>query len=282
LDLHFNSKTMNSFSGRTVFITGASRGIGKAIGLRLAAEGARIAVTGKTAEPHPKLDGTIHTAAEEIRAAGGEALAIEMDVRSEEQVVAAVAKTIEVFGGIDILINNASAIRLEPTEQLDMKYFDLMHDVNLRGTFLSSKYCIPHLRKSSNPHILNLSPPLNFEERWFAGHTGYSMAKFGMSLCVLGMAGELRKDGIAVNALWPATTIATAAIKNLLGGESVYLRSRWPSVVADAAAVILRWNSRNCTGNYFIDEQVLRAEGVTDFSPYSVDPTQWPMPDFFI
>jgi citronellol/citronellal dehydrogenase len=273
---------MTTFSGKTVFITGASRGIGKAIGLRLAAEGARIVVTGKTAEAHPKLEGTIYTAADEMRAAGGEALAVEMDVRSEEQVSAAVLKAVETFGGIDILVNNASAIRLEPTEQLDMKYFDLMHDVNLRGTFLASKYCIPHLRKSVNPHIINLSPPLNFEERWFAGHTGYSIAKFGMSLCVLGMAGELRKDGIGVNALWPATTIATAAIQNLLGGESVYRRSRWPSVVADAAAIILKWNAKHCTGNYFIDEQVLRAAGVVDFAPYSVDATQWPMPDFFI
>src|SRR5436190_10733855 len=208
-----------SLRGRTLFITGGSRGIGRAIGRRAARDGANVAIAAKTAEPNPKLPGTIHTAAAEIDAAGGKGLALLCDIRSEEQIAASVKKTVETFGGIDILVNNASAISLTSTEQTPMKRYDLMHQINTRGTFACSQACIPHLKRAANPHILNISPPLNMEERWFAPHVAYTMAKFGMSMCVLGMAGELRRHGIAVNALWPRTTIATAAIQNLLGGE---------------------------------------------------------------
>ncbi len=273
---------MTSLKGKTLLITGASRGIGLAIGLRAARDGANIAIAAKTAEPHPKLQGTIHSAAEEIEAAGGKALPLVVDIRSEEAVVKAVEKTAETFGGIDILINNASAISLTGTLQTDMKRYDLMHQVNARGTFLCSKTCIPHLKKAENPHILNLSPPLNMEERWFAPHVAYSMAKYGMSLCVLGMAGELRKDGVAVNALWPRTTIATAAIQNLLGGDEIMKRSRKPEILADAAHIILRRKARECTGNFFIDDEVLASEGITDLTDYAVDPGQQLAPDFFV
>src|SRR5215212_8188623 len=221
-----------SLRGKTLFITGASRGIGLAIGLRAARDGANVAIVAKTAEPNPKLPGTIHTAAKEIEDAGGKALAIMCDIRNDEQVAAAVAKTVEAFGGIDILVNNASAINLSGTESLDMKRYDLMHGINTRGTFLCSKLCIPHLKKAQNPHVLNLSPPLNMDMKWFAPHVAYTMAKFGMSMCVLGMAGEYKNAGIAFNALWPRTTIATAAIKNLLGGDQMMKASRKPEIIA--------------------------------------------------
>jgi citronellol/citronellal dehydrogenase len=271
-----------SLRGKTLFITGASRGIGLAIGLRAARDGANVAIIAKTDAPNPKLPGTIHTAAEEIVKAGGKALAIQCDVREEAQVAAAVAKTVETFGGIDICVNNASAINLTGTEQLDMKRYDLMHQINTRGTFLCSKLCIPHLKKAANPHVLNLSPPLNMEERWFAPHVAYTMAKFGMSMCVLGMAGEFRSAGIAFNALWPRTTIATAAINNLLGGANMMKASRKPEIMADAAHVIFNRPSRECTGNFFIDDDVLKSAGKTDLSEYAVDPSQKLMPDFFV
>ena len=273
---------MATLKGKTLFVTGASRGIGKAIALRAARDGANVVVAAKTAEPHPKLAGTIHTAAKEIEQAGGRALACVVDVRSEEQIGAAVTLAVQTFGGIDVLVNNASAISLTGTVATSMKRFDLMYQVNTRGTFACSQACIPHLAKAENPHILNLSPPLHFEERWFAPHVAYSMAKFGMSLCVLGMAGELRDAGIAVNALWPRTVIATAAVENLLGGEAVVRGSRSPEIVADAAHEVLTRRSRECTGNYFIDEEVLRAAGVTEFDRYQVAPGEKLIPDFFL
>jgi citronellol/citronellal dehydrogenase len=273
---------MSDLKGKTLFITGASRGIGLAIALRAARDGANVAIAAKTAAPHPKLEGTIHTAAEEIEAAGGQALACVVDVRSEEAVQAAVDATVAKFGGIDILVNNASAIQLTGTLDTDMKRFDLMHQINTRGTFLCSKTCIPHLKKADNPHVLNLSPPLNMEERWFAPYVAYTMAKFGMSQCVLGMAGEFRRDGIAFNALWPRTVIATAAVRNLLGGEDMINQSRKPEIMADAAHAIFMREARDCTGNFFIDDEVLAAEGVNDLSGYAVDPSREPAPDFFI
>ncbi len=276
---------MSTLKGKTAFITGASRGIGKAIGLRLAQEGANIVIAAKTAEPHPKLPGTIYTAAEEMEAAGGKALPVVVDIRSEELVQNAVDKTIETFGGIDIVVNNASAIQLTGTLQTSMKRYDLMHHINTRGTYLTSKLCIPHLLKSENPHVLNLSPPLNMEERWFKGHVAYTMAKFGMSMCVLGMAGEFRKQGIAFNALWPRTGIATAAIKNLLGGDQVMKTCRKPEIMGDAAYYILTKDSKSCTGNFFIDDDVLATEGITDLSHYKFDPNipdSQLMPDYFI
>ncbi|MFQ5652062.1 MAG: SDR family oxidoreductase [bacterium] len=273
---------MSNFQDRTVFISGASRGIGKAIGLRLAHEGANIVIAAKTADPHPTLPGTIYTAAEEMEKAGGKALPAVVDIRSDEQVKQAVEKAVATFGGIDIVVNNASAISLTGTLQTPMKRFDLMHQVNTRGTFLVSKMCLPHLLKTGNPHILNLSPPLNMAERWFAPHVAYTMAKYGMSMCVLGMAGEFREQGVAVNALWPRTGIQTAAIKNLLGGEKAMKICRKPEIVADAAHVILSKNSRECTGNFFIDEEVLRAEGVTNFSQYAEVPDSELMRDFFV
>ncbi len=273
---------MANLQGKTLFITGASRGIGLAIALRAARDGANIAIAAKTSEPHPKLPGTIHTAARDIEAAGGKALPIMCDIRDDEAVYAAVAKTVETFGGIDILINNASAISLTGTLDTPMKRYDLMHHVNTRGTFLCSQACVPHLKKSSNPHILNLSPPLNMEERWFAPHVAYTMAKFGMSMCVLGMAGEFRRDGIAVNALWPRTAIATAAVQNLLGGDATMRGSRKPEIMADAAHVILTRPSRECTGNFFIDDDVLASIGKTDLSEYACDPNAVLVPDFFV
>lgn len=271
-----------SLQGKTVFISGASRGIGKAIGLRLAKEGANIIIAAKTAEPHPKLPGTIYTAAAEMEAAGGKALPVIMDIRHEEIVDAAVAKTVETFGGIDILINNASAINLTGTLYTPMKRYDLMHSVNVRGTFMLSQKCLPHLLKAANPHILNLSPPLNIEARWFAPHVAYSMSKFGMSFCVLAMAEEFKEEGVAVNALWPQTTIATAAIKNMVGGDPMMQKSRWPAIMGDAAFQILSKNSRECSGNFFIDEEVLREAGIEDFAPYAVNPDEELMPDYFI
>src|SRR5687767_971960 len=262
-----------SLRGKTLFITGASRGIGLAIGLRAARDGANVAIAAKTAEPNPKLPGTIHTAAKEIEDAGGKALPLMCDVRQEEQVAAAIAKTVETFGGIDILVNNASAINLTGTEQLDMKRYDLMHQINTRGTFLCSKLCIPHLKKAANPHVLNLSPPLNMEQRWFAPHVAYTMAKFGMSMCVLGMSGEFKSAGIAFNALWPRTTIATAAIKNLVGGDAAMRGSRKPEIMGDAAYGIVTKPSREVTGRFFIDDEVLAGDGKTDLTEYAVDPT---------
>jgi citronellol/citronellal dehydrogenase len=271
-----------SLRGKTLFITGASRGIGLAIGLRAARDGANVAIAAKTSEPNPKLPGTVFTAAQDIDKAGGKGLPIVCDIRFEEQIAAAVKKTVDTFGGIDVLVNNASAISLTGTEQTPMKRYDLMHQINTRGTFACSQACVPHLKKSSNPHILNISPPLNMEERWFAPHVAYTMAKFGMSMCVLGMAGEFRRDGIAVNALWPRTAIATAAVQNLLGGEAAMRGSRKPSIMGDAAHAILTKPSREFTGQFRIDDDVLAAEGKTDLSEYAMDPNAQLLPDYFI
>ena len=267
---------------KTVFITGASRGIGKAIGLRLARAGANIVIAAKTAEPHPKLAGTIYTAAEEMEAAGGKALPVVVDIRSEEMVKDAVQLAVETFGGIDILVNNASAISLTPIEATTMKRYDLMHEINVRGTFMVGKHCIPHLRKGNNPHILTLSPPLNLKPEWFGAHLAYTMSKYGMSMTVLGQANQLKTDGIAANALWPQTTIATAAVKNLLGGEAMMQASRTPSIMGDAAFAILSRDSRTCTGNFFIDEEVLKEEGITNFDGYAVNPEKTLMKDLFV
>src|SRR5215213_10638112 len=253
-----------SFQNKTVLITGGSRGIGKAIGLRLAKEGANIAIAAKTAEPHPKLEGTIYSAAEEIEKLGVKSLPLQCDIRSEDQIEAAVNKTVETFGGIDILINNASAISLTPTEQTEPKRFDLMMDIEIRGTFFMCRSCIPHLKRSANAHILNLSPPLNLNPKWFAQHLAYTMSKYGMSMIILGLAEEFKKDKIAANALWPKTTIATAAVQNLLGGDFLMQMSRTPEIVAEAAYYILSKPSAECTGNFFIDEEVLIKEGITD------------------
>lgn len=273
---------MSTLRGKTVFITGGSRGIGKAIALRAAEDGANVVIAAKTTEPHPKLPGTIYTAAEEVEAAGGQALPIKVDIRDESVVQAAVDQTVERFGGIDILVNNASAIWLQGTLNTAMKRYDLMHQVNVRGTYMVSRCCLPHLLKSENPHILNLSPPLNMEERWFKNHVAYTMAKYGMSMCVLGMAGEFRSKNIAVNALWPKTTIATAAIKNMLGGEQMMNSSRKPVIMADAAHWILTRPSSENTGRFFIDEAVLRNAGIEDFESYAVKPGVQLTPDFFI
>ncbi len=273
---------MSSLHGKTIFITGASRGIGKAIGLRAARDGANIVVAAKTAQPHPKLDGTVYTAVQEMLDAGGQGLACVTDIRIEEQVQAAVDQAVKTFGGIDILINNASAIDLSGTLDVSMKRYDLMHNINTRGTFLVSKLCLPHLLKADNPHILNISPPLDMSPVWFSRHVAYTMAKFGMSMCVLGMAEEFRQQGVAVNALWPRTTIATAAIKNLLGGEQAMRSSRKPEIMADAAHAILVRNSRECTGNFFVDDDVLRSIGITCLDDYAMVPGTKLMPDFFV
>ncbi|MFX1320242.1 MAG: SDR family oxidoreductase [Promethearchaeota archaeon] len=273
---------MRHLKNKTLFITGASRGIGKAIALRAAKDGANIAVVAKTSEPHPKLPGTVYSSVEDIEAAGGKALPCVADIRFEDQVEAAVDATVKKFGGIDALINDASAINLSPTLQTPMKRFDLMFSVNVRGTFLCSKLCIPHLKNAENPHILNLSPPLNMDPKWFANHLAYTMSKYGMSMCVLGMAEELKNDGIAVNALWPRTAIATAAVKNLLGGEQAIKHSRKPEIVADAAYFILTKPSRECTGNFFIDDEVLIENGVADLGKYSIAPNSTLIPDFFL
>ncbi len=273
---------MSSLTGKTLFITGASRGIGLAIALRAAKDGANIAIAAKTDQPHPKLEGTIHTAAAAIKQAGGKALPLVCDVREEVQVAAAIANAAETFGGIDIVVNNASAISLTPTEATDMKRYDLMHQINTRGTFLVSKLAVPHLKKSANPHVLMLSPPLDMAAKWFAPNVAYTIAKFGMSMCVLGMAEEFRKDGIAVNALWPRTTIATAAIANIVGGAAMMRGSRTPEIMADAAYAILTKPSRDVTGQFFIDDTLLYGEGVRDFDKYRVDPTQNLVRDFFV
>ena len=275
-----------TLKGRSLFITGASRGIGLAIALRAARDGANVAIAAKTTEPHPKLPGTIFTAAAEVEAAGGRALPLATDIRDESQVARAVERTVQEFGGIDILVNNASAISLTATPATDMRRFDLMHDVNTRGTFLCSKLCLPHLERAANPHILTLSPPLNIEERWFAPHLAYSLAKFGMSLCVLGLAGELRARGIAVNALWPRTVIGTAALQIAMHGASSEdrRRVRSPQILADAAHAILTRDSRSFSGHFCIDEEVLREEGVTDLARYRAADVREEdlLPDFFL
>ena len=271
-----------NLAGKTLFITGASRGIGLAIAKRAAADGANIAIAAKTTQAHPKLPGTIYTAAEEIEAAGGKALPLVCDIRFEDQVQAAVDKTVETFGGIDICINNASAISPTPTLMTDMKRYDLMNEINTRGTFLTSKICIPHLQKSSNAHILNLAPPLDMEAKWFAPHVAYTIAKMGMSLCTLGMSKELAAQGIAVNSLWPLTAIDTAAVRNVLGGDAMSKNSRTVEIMADAAYEILTRASAECTGNFFIDEVVLRDAGVVDFDKYAVSPGSDLYRDFFV
>ncbi len=271
-----------TLKGKTLFVSGGSRGIGLAIALRAARDGANVAIAAKTAEPHAKLKGTIYTAADEVRAAGGKALPILCDIREEAQVMAAVDQTVAEFGGIDICVNNASAISLTNSQMTDMKRFDLMMGINTRGTFMVSKYCIPHLKKAENPHILMLSPPLDMKTKWFEHSTAYTMAKFGMSMCVLGLAGELKRDGIAVNALWPRTTIATAAVGNLLGGDAMMRASRTPAIMGDAAYAIFTRPAREFTGHFCIDDKVLYADGVRDFEPYRVDPSVLLMSDFFV
>jgi citronellol/citronellal dehydrogenase len=273
---------MGDLKGKTMFLSGGSRGIGLAIAIRAAKDGANIIIAAKTADPHPKLPGTIYSAAEEIEEAGGKALPVICDIRDDKIVEEAVAAGVDKFGGIDICVNNASAISLTPTLQTPMHRFDLMHQINTRGTFLVSKTCLPYLLESENPHILNLSPPLNMVEKWFKNHVAYTMAKFGMSMCVLGMAGEFRENGVAVNALWPRTAIATAAIKNLLGGDDMIKRSRKPEIMADAAHFILTQPSREFTGNFCIDDEIMELAGVTDLTPYAVDPSLELMPDFFV
>ncbi|THD68157.1 NAD(P)-dependent oxidoreductase [Phenylobacterium sp.] len=271
-----------SLSGKTLFVTGASRGIGLAIALRAARDGANVAIAAKTAEPHPKLPGTIYTAAKEIEDAGGKALPLIVDVREEASVLAAVEATVAKFGGIDICVNNASAISLTGTLATDMKRYDLMNQINARGTYLTSKACIPHLKGAANPHVLMLSPPLDMNPRWFAGHTAYSMAKFGMSMCVLGMAAEFKADGVAFNALWPRTGIATAAIKFALAGDEGLRHCRTVEIMADAAHAIFEKPAKEFSGNFLIDDSFLYGEGVRDFDQYKVDPTQTLMPDFFV
>lgn len=273
---------MSTLKDKTLFITGASRGIGLAIALRAARDGANVAIAAKTDAPHPKLPGTIHTAAEEIRAAGGRALPLVVDVRDEAAVQAGVDATVAEFGGIDICVNNASAISLTGTLETEMKRYDLMHQVNGRGTFLVSRCCLPHLLEAENPHILNLSPPLDLDPRWFGPHVAYTMAKFNMSLCVLGMAEEFRDRGVAVNALWPRTTIATAAIRYVVGDDDLMRGCRSPEIMADAAHVILTKPSREFTGKFSIDDTLLAEHGVTDFDRYRVDPSRELQPDFFV
>jgi len=273
---------MMTLRGKTLFISGGSRGIGLAIALRAARDGANLALAAKTAEPHPKLPGTVYTAALEVEKAGGHALPIVCDIREECQVKAAIEQTVQAFGGIDICVNNASAISLTDTASTGMKRFDLMHQINTRGTFMVSKYCLEHLRRAENPHILMLSPPLDLKPQWFAGHIAYSLAKFGMSLCALGLAEELKPDGIGVNALWPRTTIATAAIANIVGGEQVLRASRSPEIVADAAHVILTKPAREFTGNFCIDDTLLAEHGMRDFDRYRIDPSVDLTPDFFV
>jgi citronellol/citronellal dehydrogenase len=271
-----------SLKGKTLFVTGASRGIGLAIALRAARDGANVAVAAKTSDPHPKLPGTIYSAANDIEKAGGKALPVLCDIRFEDQVLAAVEKTVAAFGGIDICVNNASAISLTGTLQTDMKRYDLMNQINARGTYLVSRTCIPHLKRAANPHVLMLSPPLDMSPKWFRGHTAYTMAKFGMSMCVLGMAAEFADEGIAFNALWPRTGIATAAIRNALAGDEGMLRCRTPDILADAAYMIFNKRAKDFTGNFLIDNTFLAANGVTDFDQYRVDASKSLMPDFFV
>ncbi len=272
-----------TFKQKTALITGASRGIGKAIALRLAKEGANIAIAAKTVENHPKLEGTIYSAALEIAEAGtGKVEAFQLDIRDDQAVDKVVEQVVKAFGSIDILVNNASAINLSPLEQLEPKRFDLMHDINIRGTYAVSRACLPYLKKSANPHILNLSPPINMDNKWFNGFSAYTISKYGMSMLVIGMAQEWKKYNIAANALWPKTTIATAAIKNIIGGEELINKSRTTQIVADAAFYILKKPSASCSGNFFIDEEVLHEEGITNFDHYAVQPGAALMPDFFL
>ncbi len=273
---------MSTLRDKVLFITGASRGIGLAIGRRAAQDGARVVIAAKTAEPHPKLPGTIYTAAQDIERAGGQALPLTVDIRQEGQLAEAVAETVRTWGGIDICVNNASAIGLTDTESTPMKRFDLMQQVNARGTFATTQACLPHLKRAKNPHVLNLSPPLNMKAHWFAGHVAYTMAKYGMSMCVLGMAEEFKPFGVAVNALWPRTAIATVAMQMLGGGPEVLRQCRTVDIMADAAHAILVRDAKACTGNFFIDDEVLRQEGVTDLSRYAVDPKADLLPDFFL
>ena len=276
-----HTSAMADLAGKTLYITGASRGIGKAIALRAAKDGANVVIAAKTAEPHPKLEGTVYTAAEEIEAAGGKALPTIVDIRFQDQIQASVAKAVETFGGIDILVNNASAIMLTGTLATPLKRYDLMNQVNARGTFACSQAVIPHLQKAENPHILNISPPLNMDPKWFKNHVAYTMAKYGMSMCVLGMAAEFAGK-IGVNALWPRTSIDTAAVRNLLGGEAMAKQSRKVEIMADAAHAILTRPAAECGGNFFIDDDVLREAGVTDLDQYAVDPSQKLITDFFL
>lgn len=271
-----------SLKNKTVFISGASRGIGKAIALRLAREGANIVVAAKSVEENPKLGGTIHSAAQEVEEAGGQALAVQCDIRFEEQIQTAVSKAVEKFGGIDIVVNNASAISLTPTEQTEPKRFDLMHDINVRGTFFVTKTCIPYLKQSSHAHILTLSPPINMNPKWFAGHIAYTLAKYNMSMMAMAWAAEFKKHNIASNALWPKTTIDTAAVRNLLGGEALANMSRTPKILADAAYYIFSKSPAECTGHCFIDEEVFAAEGITDLSKYAVTPGGKLFTDLFV
>ncbi len=273
---------MSGLAGKTMFISGGSRGIGLAIAKRAAADGANVALIAKTAEPHPRLPGTVFTAADEIETVGGKALPIVGDIRFDDQVEAAVSATVDAFGGIDICVNNASAINLAGTLQLPMKTYDLMQDINTRGTYLVSRTCLPHLIAAENPHILTLSPPLNLAPRWFANNLAYTIAKYGMSMCTLGMSAEFASEGVAVNSLWPRTAIATAAVQNLLGGEESMRRTRSPEIMADAAYEIFSRPSREATGTFYIDDEVLAEAGVTDFSQYASVPDADLMPDFFL
>lgn len=272
-----------SLSGKTMFMSGGSRGIGLAIAKAAAASGANVAIAAKTAEPHPKLPGTVFSAADEINAAGqGGALGVICDIRSEEQIEAAIAKTVETFGGIDMVVNNASAISLTNTSNTPVKRYDLMHEVNTRGTYLVSQKALPHLRKSTHAHILNLSPPLDMNPKWFKNHVAYTIAKYGMSLCVLGMAEEFREDNIAVNALWPLTAVDTAAVRNVIGDDRMAMMCRKPSIMADAAMIVLQRDPTQCTGNFFIDEEVLKESGISDFSAYQHEGATALMADFFV
>lgn len=273
---------MADLKSKTIFVTGGSRGIGKEIALRAARDGANVVIAAKTAEPNPKLEGTIYTSAEEIERAGGRALPVIVDIRFEDQIRAAVEKGVEAFGGIDILVNNASAIFLAGVADTPMKRFDLMYQINVRGTFAASQACLPYLKKAPNPHILVLSPPPRPEPKWFADHLAYTISKYGMSMCVLGMSEEFRPHGIAVNALWPRTIIATAAVQNLLGGEASIKRSRMPAIMADAAYVILTRDSRSTTGNFFVDEEVLASAGITDLDKYALVPGSELIQDLFL
>jgi citronellol/citronellal dehydrogenase len=271
-----------SLGNKTLFVTGASRGIGLAIALRAARDGANVAIAAKTVKPDPRLPGTIFTAAEEIERAGGKALPLACDIRDEQGVEKAVAETVAKFGGIDILVNNASAISLTGTVATPMKRYDLMHQINARGTFMVSQKCIPHLEKAANPHVLNLSPPLDFDVKWFANHSAYTLAKYGMSVFAWAMAEEFKGKGIAFNCLWPRTAIATSAIQNILGGDEGMKRCRKPEIMADAAHAIFNRPARTCTGNFFIDDEVLAQEGVSDMTPYAVDPNKSLLPDLFL